>query len=156
MTTAADLKQQLAELSDRRSILENNVNVARARLEATGLGMDEPLVDSEVQIRTQMCRMTHLWYSRVLPLWCDHITATSSRSFEIFWYLLIISLFAHNIYCRVSLNRMSILLPFEAIARKSEVSNCNQSTPYLDLSLYHRPDSKNLFLLTLIFLYSAF
>ena len=60
MTTAADLKQQLAELSDRRSILENNVNVARARLEATGLGMDEPLVDSEVQIRTQMCRMTHL------------------------------------------------------------------------------------------------
>jgi hypothetical protein len=49
MTTAADLKQQLAELADRRSHLEQDVSLARARLEATGLGMDELLVDSEVR-----------------------------------------------------------------------------------------------------------
>lgn len=47
MTTAADLKQQLKGLETRRSHLENEVSLARARLEATGLGMDEPLVDSE-------------------------------------------------------------------------------------------------------------
>jgi Nas2 N_terminal domain len=50
MTTAADLKKQLAELSDQRSRLEADVSLARARLEATGLGMDEPLVDSEVRM----------------------------------------------------------------------------------------------------------
>ncbi|KAH7623238.1 hypothetical protein Ndes2526B_g01659 [Nannochloris sp. 'desiccata'] len=47
MTTAADLKQQLKGLETRRSHLEIEVSLARARLEATGLGMDEPLVDSE-------------------------------------------------------------------------------------------------------------
>lgn len=53
MTTAADLKQQLKGLETRRSHLEIEVSLARARLEATGLGMDEPLVDSEVGMRGQ-------------------------------------------------------------------------------------------------------
>jgi len=51
MTTTADLKQQLKELETRRSHLENEVSLARARLEATGLGMDEPLIDNEVGMR---------------------------------------------------------------------------------------------------------
>jgi hypothetical protein len=53
MTTAADLKQQLAEIAISRDRLEQDVSLARARLEATGLGMEEPLVDSEVCV---MCR----------------------------------------------------------------------------------------------------
>ncbi len=48
-TTAADLKKQLAEISNQRSRLEADVRLARARLEATNLGMDEPLVDNEVR-----------------------------------------------------------------------------------------------------------
>jgi hypothetical protein len=48
MATTADLKQQLKELETRRSHLENEVSLARSRLEATGLGMDGPLVDNEV------------------------------------------------------------------------------------------------------------
>lgn len=51
MTTTGDLKQQLKELETRRSSLENEVSLARARLEATGLGMDEPLIDNEVGMR---------------------------------------------------------------------------------------------------------
>ena len=48
MNTAEELKQQLAELSAKGSQIENEVSLATARLEATGMGMDTPLVDAEV------------------------------------------------------------------------------------------------------------
>ena len=48
MSTAAELKEQLVELAAKRSQIENEVNAAKARLEVTGMGMDTPLIDSEV------------------------------------------------------------------------------------------------------------
>ena len=49
MTTAAELKQQLAELAKKRHLIEEETSAATARLNATGMGMDTPLVDREVR-----------------------------------------------------------------------------------------------------------
>jgi hypothetical protein len=51
METASELKQKLQELSSKRGHLEQEVNDALARLNATGLGMEEPLVDSEASFK---------------------------------------------------------------------------------------------------------
>ena len=48
MTTAADLKRELEELASKRSKIEEIVSDATARLEEVGVGMDVPMVDSEV------------------------------------------------------------------------------------------------------------
>ena len=43
------IKQQLQDLAQRRSVIERKITEAGARLEAAGVGMHDPLVDSEVR-----------------------------------------------------------------------------------------------------------
>lgn len=61
MATASEIKQKLQELSNKRTHLEGEVNEALARLNATGLGMEEPLVDSEASA------VAKGWEARVAP-----------------------------------------------------------------------------------------
>lgn len=48
MDEATQLKAQLKRLGDQRAQLEAQIAVRSGRLQAAGVGMDAPLVDSEV------------------------------------------------------------------------------------------------------------
>ena len=49
MTTPADLKREISEKNAQRENIEREITLARARLETTGMGMETPLIDSEVK-----------------------------------------------------------------------------------------------------------
>lgn len=54
------LKDQLKELAERRSIVEAEINTCSARLKLSGAGMDGKLIDSEV--------ITNIEYNRIYAL----------------------------------------------------------------------------------------